>query len=175
MIVMGIDPGSRWTGFGVLKVELRRDPIWLHSGVIDCTRGGDLSERSELSQRLGVLLNSLTQLVQVWQPQTMAVEKVFLGKNAESAFVLGQARGVVLAVAGQQGLPVSEYATRSVKKAITGRGTAEKTDVQFMLKALLGRQFSSLDESDAVAVALCHCRQIQIDGVIRGAEREGGL
>jgi len=160
MVILGIDPGSRKTGYAFLKMSSTGDFEHLHSGVI-------VSEQARpLSARLGFLLVELSALTQKWGPEHPAIVNVFMGKNADSAFVLGQARGVCLAIAGQRQIPVFEYATRSVKKSVTGRGGAEKNEVQMIVKALLGKVFTSFDESDAVAVAICHGRQLQSKRVI---------
>ncbi len=163
-IIFGIDPGSRKTGYGVIEV---RDGASggefkaLDFGVIALDAGWPLA------RRLARLNLELTEKMRRWQPHFVAVEKVFLGKNPDSAFVLGHARGVCLQVAGSLEAHVVEYATRSVKKSVTGQGGADKEQVQLVIQALLGVRVPHLDATDALALAVCHGRQVQVDAVMK--------
>ena len=149
MIVLGIDPGSRATGYGVIETG----PVFRRraSGVI--RTGKDES----LPQRLALIFAGVAAVIAEHSPTTMAVEDLFNAKNARSSLVLGQARGVILLAGAQAGLEVAHYAPREVKLALTGNGAAVKDQVRFMVTRLLGLQESlALDESDALAVALTH-------------------
>jgi len=146
--VLGIDPGSSRTGYGVLE-QGGEQPRLLASGVIGSGRQG-------LPQRLARIFQGVQEVIGKYQPQVLALEEVFHAKNAKSALVLGQARGVVLLAAGLAGVEVCEYAPRRIKQTVAGSGGADKRQVQRMLEAWLGRAPQQLDASDAVAVALCH-------------------
>ncbi len=148
--ILGLDPGSRITGFGLIE---------LNSSSAKMVTSGSwkLGDKTDLSERLWVLSSRLQELVQVHQPTHFAIEKVFLGKSVESSFILGHARGILFAVAGQFQIPVFEYATRQVKKSVTGFGGAEKQQVQLVLRHIYKiPQFESFDASDALAVAHHH-------------------
>jgi crossover junction endodeoxyribonuclease RuvC len=166
-VIIGIDPGTRITGYGVIRVEGDR-LIGLECGVIS------LNEKDALPPRLAELSRQLNDLFARFQPSSVAVEKIFMGKNADSAFKLGHARGVCLQAAGLFGAPVYEYATRSVKKAVTGSGAAEKEHVKLVVEKLLGLRSDFLDASDALALAVAHVRELQSSAVIakalKGAE-----
>lgn len=148
-IILGIDPGSRTTGYGLLEVK-SMNPKYLASGSI-------VLADSDLSSRLLVLNKSLSELIEEYTPNQAAIEQVFVGKNANSALKLGHARGVALLVVAQADLSVSEYSAKVVKKAVTGTGSADKRQVQTMVSRIL--KLSNIpppDASDALAVALCH-------------------
>jgi crossover junction endodeoxyribonuclease RuvC len=149
MRILGIDPGSRFTGYGIIEVDGDRiSPV--HYGVVK-TGGG------EFPQRLGIIFNGIVEVIREYAPQEVAVENVFMSKNASSALKLGQARGAAICAAVSNDLPVSEYSPRSVKQAIVGRGGADKVQVQHMIKILLRLQeIPAEDAADALAVALCH-------------------
>ena len=147
--IIGIDPGSRRTGYGIVDVEAGK-ARYVTSGIIR------LPEKS-LPERLKIIFDGITQLVGQYHPAEMGIEEVFLSHNASSALKLGQARGAVLAALGAAGLEVAEYAPRLVKKALVGNGAAEKRQVQAMVERLLpGANPDSLDASDALAVAITH-------------------
>jgi crossover junction endodeoxyribonuclease RuvC len=149
MKILGIDPGSRVTGFGIIEVNGDK-VISLHQGVIK-TGGGEFPER------LGIIFGGIRELVDKFKPDEVAVETVFVSKNAGSALKLGQARGAAICAAISLGVPVSEYSPRSVKQAIVGRGGADKVQVQHMIKVLLQlKEMPAEDAADALAVALCH-------------------
>ena len=149
MRILGIDPGSRFTGFGIIDVQGDR-AVAVHSGVIKTGAG-------EFPERLGVIFRGIRKLVTEYRPTEVAVENVFVSKNASSALKLGQARGAAISAAICEELSVSEYSPRSVKQAIVGKGSADKVQVQHMVCVLL--QLSETppeDAADALAVALCH-------------------
>jgi crossover junction endodeoxyribonuclease RuvC len=149
MRILGIDPGSRFTGFGIIEVNGGQARP-LHHGVIK-TGGG------EFPQRLGIIFGGIRDLIAEFAPDEVAVENVFVSKNAASALKLGQARGAAICAAIACELPVAEYSPRSVKQAIVGRGGADKVQVQHMVTVLLQLKETPVeDASDALAVALCH-------------------
>ena len=149
MRILGIDPGSRFTGFDIIDVEGDRATV-VHSGVIK-TGGGEFPER------LGIIFRGIRDLVIEYRPSEVAVENVFVSKNASSALKLGQARGAAISAAICEELSVSEYSPRSVKQAIVGKGGADKVQVQHMVCVLLQlRETPAEDAADALAVALCH-------------------
>ena len=149
MRILGIDPGSRFTGFGIIEVNGDRISV-LSQGVIK-TGGG------EFPKRLGIIFSGIRELVEEFSPDEAAVETVFISKNANSALKLGQARGAAISAAVSMGIPVAEYSPRSVKQAIVGRGGADKVQVQHMITVLLQlKEMPAEDAADALAVALCH-------------------
>ncbi len=152
MRILGIDPGSVTTGFGIIEIagRARTVPQCLHYGAIK-TGGG------EIPQRLKVIFEGVGALIQEYRPDQMAVENVFVSRGALSALKLGQARGAAICAGVTVGLPVAEYAPRQIKQAVVGRGGADKVQVQHMVGVLL-RLPNKLqaDAADALAVALCH-------------------
>jgi len=147
--VLGIDPGSRVTGYGVIESDGMRSRH-LGSGCIR-TASGDFPER------LGEIFHGLREVLLQWQPQEVAIEQVFVSRNASSALKLGQARGAAISAIVTLELPVFEYTPAAVKQGLVGNGRAEKEQVQHMVRVILGMQGKmGLDESDALAVALCH-------------------
>ena len=151
MRVLGIDPGTAVTGFAIVSLEGRR-LLARGYGVVRTDAG------QPLEKRLFHLHNELEVLVARFAPTEVAVESLFFSKNAASALAVGHARGVVLLAAARHGLPVFEYTPLQVKQAVVGRGRAEKAQVQFMVKAILGldRAPTPDDAADACAVAICH-------------------
>ncbi len=147
--ILGIDPGSRYTGYGVIEVAGGKSRH-LACGRINATVG-------EMPERLLKIMRGLGEIIAEYQPQEVALEEVFVNKNVSSALVLGQARGVAMVAAAQAGLPLAEYAATQVKLALVGNGRAEKLQVQHMVKVLLNlREAMAADASDALAVALTH-------------------
>lgn len=165
--ILGIDPGSRITGFGVIDSDGRRS-VHVVSGCIRV--GGD-----NLPDKLGAIFAEVGALVQDYQPQEMAIEKVFMARNADSALKLGQARGAAICAGVSRGLLVAEYTPRSVKQAVVGGGGADKDQVQHMVRMLLNLQGKlQEDAADALAIALCHAHtastlaQLSTSGYGRG-------
>lgn len=164
--ILGIDPGSRITGYGMIEVEGPRQR-WLAHGQIRCGDG-------EMTQRLLQILNELGALIREYAPQEAAVESVFVNRNVSSAIVLGQARGAAICALAGAGLSLAEYAPAQVKSAIVGQGRAEKAQVQHMIKALLKlREAPPADAADALAVALCHAQLRGAPAVAAGKSRGG--
>ncbi len=151
MIILGIDPGSRCTGFGLVDNQPNRI-TYLHSGFFKIK--GD-----SLPQRLGQIYQHIENLIAQYQPQQMSIEQVFMHRNADSALKLGQARGAAICAGHLAGLEIAEYAAREIKQAVVGTGAASKEQVQHMVKHLLGlREPLQSDESDGLAIAICHAQ-----------------
>jgi crossover junction endodeoxyribonuclease RuvC len=150
-VVLGIDPGTLVTGFGVVARQ---------GTVLRLIASGAISNpaRNSIPDRLHTIYQRLTQIIAEYAPDQFAIESAFYGKNAQSAMKLGHARGVCLLAAVQSGLRPAEYSPREVKKAVVGNGNASKNQVQYMIKALLGLSDVRMpsDTSDAIAIALCH-------------------
>ena len=150
MIILGIDPGSRMTGWGLVDHSNSRS-TYLASGTIRLGSG------APLPQRLVKLTESLEELLERYNPGDCAIEQIFTAKNARSALVLGHARGVILCAVARKGVNLQEYSATQVKQAVVGQGRAEKSQMQLMVGALLGRKEPlQEDEADALAVALTH-------------------
>lgn len=148
-LILGIDPGSRFTGYGVINAVGNRLE-YVSSG---CIRLGN----AEHSERLKLIFRELCGVIETWAPQESAIEEVFLGKSVSSALKLGQARGSAMVACLHHDLPVSEYSARKVKQALTGSGGAGKEQVQHMVKVLLGISGTlQEDAGDALAIAICH-------------------
>lgn len=149
-IILGIDPGTRVTGYGVIRHRGDRLTHVGH-GVIAP------EEKLELPERLAWIGDGIRELLQRHQPHFVVLEKIFLGRNVDSAFKLGHARGVLMGEAARAGSMVVEYAARQVKKGICGNGGASKEEAQMVVERLLGiRGIQRLDASDALALACFH-------------------
>jgi crossover junction endodeoxyribonuclease RuvC len=155
VIVIGIDPGTANTGFGVVRVSGGRMAA-LDGGVIET----DPECRTE--QRLAKLHETLGELIRWHEPKAMALEELFFGKNVASALSVGEARGVALLAAARQGLPCFDYTPQAVKKAVCGSGTADKGQIQRMVAGLLGLPKPPAPDhaADAFAVAICHAGSV---------------
>ena len=148
-LVLGIDPGLRVTGYGLIDVQGNR------LSYVDC--GCIRTEGGALPARLKKIFDGVLQLVETHRPSQVAIEEVFVGRNAASALKLGQARGAAMAACLQFKLEDSEYSARQAKQAVGGTGAAQKGQVQHMVKALLGISDTlAEDAADALAVAICH-------------------
>ena len=151
MIILGIDPGSRITGFGIIDNQASRI-AYIASGHIKVS--GD-----SLPERLGCIFAEVEAVIETHRPEQMGIENVFMARNADSALKLGQARGAAICAAHRSGLEIAEYAAREVKQTIVGSGAASKEQVQHMVKRLLGiRQELQADEADGLAIAICHAQ-----------------
>ena len=149
MRILGIDPGSRITGWGVISVRDGKARVIAHGAI---QAGG-----GEFSERLGIIFDALLAVIDEHHPDACAVESVFMNRNASSALKLGQARGAAVCAAISRRLAVAEYPPAKVKQALVGRGGADKQQVQHMVGVLLGiREALQADAADALAVALCH-------------------
>jgi crossover junction endodeoxyribonuclease RuvC len=166
MIILGVDPGSHATGYGVIATG--EPPRVLQAGVIrPCARDA-------LPLRLKSIFDGICAVQSRHGPAEMAVESLFNARNARSSLILGHARGVVLLAGALQATPVAEYAPREIKKALTGNGAASKEQVRFMVARCLGcaAEKLPLDQSDALAVALCHAFRSRLAGLLPA---RGGL
>tara|TARA_B110000967_G_scaffold93393_1_gene95970 strand:- start:906 stop:1424 length:519 start_codon:yes stop_codon:yes gene_type:complete len=160
--IIGIDPGSRRTGYGIVDVEAGK-ARYVTSGIIR------LPEKS-LPERLKIIFDGITQLVGQYHPAEMGIEEVFLSHNASSALKLGQARGAAIVAGVNAGLSVGEYSARSVKLAVVGTGAADKSQVQMMIVQLLKlSEAPAEDAADALAVALCHAQTSRSLAAMAGA------
>jgi crossover junction endodeoxyribonuclease RuvC len=151
VVVLGIDPGTAHTGYGVVLAR-GRELAALDGGVLH-TEATDTQE-----QRLAEIHAHIDGLIEKHAPEAMAVEDLFFGHNAQSAFAVGQARGVMLLAAGQAGIPCFSYTPQAIKKAVCGSGRAEKEQIQRMVSALLKLPAPPRQDhaADALAVAICH-------------------
>ncbi len=153
--ILGIDPGLRRTGWGVVAVA-GNNLSFVGAGTVRAPLDGDLA------QRLVALHVGLTEVVGVWSPDEAAVEQTFVNRDAVATLKLGQARGIAMLVPAQAGLAVAEYAPTAVKKAIVGSGHAEKGQIRAMVRVLLPRAtFDTDDAADALAIAICHAHHRQ--------------
>lgn len=159
MRILGLDPGIRCTGYGIIAVH-SREPTLVDYGTITPPTDATMGER------LSVLYDDLAQLIDMTNPDEFAIEATFYGVNVKSALTLGQARGVAILCAAHHRLPTAEYAPRKVKLATTGNGRATKEQVQYMVQRILGLDHlpKPMDASDALAVALCHQQQRRLAG-----------
>jgi len=168
-LILGIDPGSRITGYGVVR-DTGRGCEYVAS---ECIRTGT----GELPDRLRAVFSGVSEVIQTYGQVTMGIEQVFMARNADSALKLGQARGAAIVAGAEAGLQIAEYTATQVKQAIAGTGGADKQQVQMMVMHLLKLlEKPQIDASDALAIALCHAhhRQSLIPHGLAGAKRRGG-
>ena len=151
MIIIGIDPGTRITGYGIIKYN-NNSFIRIASGSIN------LPADKPIPKRLEIIYSELNKILKRHKPDEFAIETAFYGKNVQSAMKIGYARGVSILCALHNSVPASEYSPREVKKSVVGKGAASKEQVSFMIKTLLNIKSEKIkvDESDALAIALCH-------------------
>ena len=159
--ILGIDPGSQVTGFGIVEVDAGRTaPV----------RWGSIRTDGDHSARLRDIFLAVAQVVREFQPAEIAIERVFLHRNADSALKLGQARAAAICATFDADLPVYEYSARHIKKAVVGRGAAEKAQVQRMVQMILGvREELPADAADALAAAICHAHERGAQSLLRAA------
>ena len=161
ILILGVDPGSRVTGFGLIETDGQR-MVHIRHGVID------VSDEPDFSARLGLLSESFREILKKHRPHAMSLEKIFLGKNADSAFKLGHARGVLMAEAALAKVSVNEYAARQVKKGVTGSGASSKEETQIVVQNLLGiHGIQRIDASDALALACYHAFETRKASLLR--------
>jgi crossover junction endodeoxyribonuclease RuvC len=165
-LILGIDPGTVIMGFGILSVDKSKVSL-VEMGVLQ------LSKHKDHSKRLHFIFEKVSALVQMYEPNAVALEAPFFGKNVQSMLKLGRAQGVAIAAAMAHGSPTIEYAPRKIKQAITGNGNASKEQVWKMLQTILkfteGPKY--LDATDALAVALCHHYEANSNMVIGGDKK----
>jgi crossover junction endodeoxyribonuclease RuvC len=166
MRVIGIDPGLRRTGWGIVDVS--------GSGVVHVGNGVCESDgAADLAYRLCSLHTQLTAVFARWRPESAAIEQTFVNKDAAGTLKLGQARGIALLVPAQAGLPVAEYAPNAVKKVVVGVGHAQKVQVQHMVRLQLpGVELNGSDAADALAIALCHAHHARFSSRLAAAVAE---
>lgn len=159
MRILGIDPGSRLTGYGVIDSDGKRH-AYVGCGCVRITT-------RELSLQLNTIFNGIRQIIEQFQPDVVVVEKVFMHRNADSALKLGQARGAAICAAAGFALPIHEYTPNLIKQSVVGRGHAQKEQVQHMVRVLLGLNASpSADAADALAAALCHANRFYLEAKV---------
>jgi crossover junction endodeoxyribonuclease RuvC len=157
VVILGVDPGSRICGYGALEVVGFGKFRYLECGVVTS------DDSQPMEQRLAEIVSGLGEVIEEVRPQVIALEDVFTRKNHRSALALAQARGAVLAMAGQVGLPVVSYPAPVVKKAVTGHGRADKERVAQMVCALVGlKSLPAVDATDALAVAIAHGVKVKL-------------
>jgi crossover junction endodeoxyribonuclease RuvC len=149
-LILGLDPGSRRTGFGIIR-QSGNTLVYVSSGTIH------INEDASWPERLNEVFDCVREVIATHQPHEVAIEQVFMGKSAASALKLGQARGAAIVAATHEKLPVFEYEARKIKQAVAGTGSADKKQVQQMVKMLLKLPASPKeDAADALAAAICH-------------------
>lgn len=168
-LILGVDPGSRKMGYGLINATGNR-LSYVASGVVRIPQPMLVADC--LAERLKVIFDSLSDIIEHYQPQEFAIEQVFMSKSAGSALKLGQARGAAIVAAVNKDLPVSEYEARKVKQAVVGTGAADKLQVQHMVCTLLKlAKAPAEDAADALAVAICHANSQQNLIRMAGARR----
>ncbi|MDH5485107.1 MAG: crossover junction endodeoxyribonuclease RuvC [Gammaproteobacteria bacterium] len=157
--IIGIDPGSRQTGYGIID----SDGVNSHHVASGCV----YVKGDSLPERLGNIFFRVNEIIEEWQPVEMAIEQVFVDKNVDSALKLGQARGAAICAGVQAGLAVSEYTPKAVKSAVVGTGNASKDQVQHMMAMILKLDNDlQADQADALGIALCHAHNRKLAGKI---------
>jgi crossover junction endodeoxyribonuclease RuvC len=150
MRVLGIDPGSRITGFGMVTVAPNGGLTYVGSGCVRCAGGSHL-------QRLKTIYDGVSEVIRSYRPDVIAIEKVFMARNADSALKLGQARGAAICATMNHELDAMEYTALQIKRAVVGSGQAHKRQVQLMVRSLLRLSaMPQTDAADALACAICH-------------------
>ncbi|MES2997834.1 MAG: crossover junction endodeoxyribonuclease RuvC [Pseudomonadota bacterium] len=159
-IILGIDPGSRFTGYGIIQHE-KSQLIYIDSG---CIKLGD----APFSERLEKIFSGLQAILKQYMPTEAAIEQVFFHINPNSALKLGQARGAAIVAAAVAKLVISEYSARQVKQSVVGYGAANKQQVQHMVRVLLNLSSTpQTDAADALALAVCHAQSKSLPGSLR--------
>ena len=162
--ILGIDPGTHITGYGLVK-KSGSEFIHIDNGCIIAKRAHAIPDR------LNEIYEGLRAALEKYKPDVVAIEEAFFAKNPASALRIGEGRGVAILAATQCGLPVYEYSTREVKQAITGFGQATKEQVQQMIKRILKLpEVAQVDASDALAVAICHLQSFRLKDIRAGAK-----
>lgn len=168
-IVLGIDPGSRLTGYGIVRQRGGRIE-YLGSGCIRVVSG---QQERALGERLRIIHDGVAELIAQFQPDEFAIEQVFMARNPDSALKLGQARGAAIVAAARHDLVIAEYSARQIKQSVVGTGGADKAQVQHMVMQMLKLPSKpQADAADALAVAICHCHTRQSLVSMAGAARK---
>ncbi len=162
--ILGIDPGSQITGFGIVDVAGNRTTA---------VEWGSIRTGGEHSDRLRSIFLGVGQIVREYRPAEIVIERVFLSRNADSALKLGQARAAAICATFEANVPIYEYSARHIKKAVVGGGAAEKDQVQRMVQMILGiREAIAADAADALAAAICHANGRSLRGVLQAVGRD---
>jgi crossover junction endodeoxyribonuclease RuvC len=165
--ILGIDPGSRKTGFGIIELEGKK--------IKHIINGRLMVGNGDFAERLRQIFTGLTDIIERYQPDMMAIEKVFLHKNADSALKLGQARGAAICAAVNQSLTVHEYSATQIKKAVVGNGHAKKDQVQYMMSVILSlSEVPEEDAADALACAIAHANFASVGNTV-GSRLPAGM
>jgi crossover junction endodeoxyribonuclease RuvC len=165
--ILGIDPGSRLTGFGVLDC-VEDTATYVASGAVNTIEG-------EFKDRIKLIFRSINAIVSEYRPEVVAIESVFIARNAGSALKLGHARSAAICATFEFDIDVFEYAPREIKQAVVGTGSATKEQVQHMVRSMLQLDgMPSPDAADALAAALCHANQRRLHATLRGSELMAG-
>jgi len=165
-IILGIDPGSRVTGYGVVKIH--------GNDCLHITHGTIQTGTAEVSDKLQLIFATLSDVMEQFQPNQAAIEQVFMHQNAQAALKLGQARGAAMVAAAHFGITVAEYSAKQVKQAVVGYGAAAKQQVQHMICLLLNLATTPAeDAADALAVAICHGRRHAMQQKIQASLAKG--
>ena len=166
--ILGIDPGSRLTGFGILDCD-RDNARYVTSGSVNSVDGA-------FPERLRKIFDAVSEIVIEYRPQVVAIESVFMHRNASSALKLGHARSAAICATFELELDVYEYSPREIKQAVVGTGAASKDQIQHMIRHLLNLEGDpSVDSADALAAALCHANRRRMNRAIDGAAIIAGL
>ena len=165
MKIFGIDPGSRITGYGVIQSSGKKLKM-IDFGVIK-------TKEKDFIKRLRIIFSGIEDLMDIHDPDMVAIENVFMHRNADSALKLGQARAAAISGTFKKGLDVFEYSAREVKLAVVGTGSAEKEQVREMVKLILGikNKDLNLDESDALAIAICHAHSYPMKSIVKELQK----
>ena len=160
-VILGVDPGSAATGYGLIRSD-ERENVLLECGVIRT------NPKRPLPEKLKEIFEGLSEIISNKNPDQLAIEETFYSKNAKSALVMGQARGVAILAAACAKLPVSEYSPKEVKSSVVGHGGASKLQVQYMVMNLLGLKElpQPIDAADALAIALCHAQKLRLKTIL---------
>ncbi|MFO8088509.1 MAG: crossover junction endodeoxyribonuclease RuvC [Desulfatiglandaceae bacterium] len=165
MLVLGVDPGSRITGFGLVRFEKNH---------LQCIDYGHIASSGSIAfyRRIHAIFEQMTSLMDRYQPDQMAIEDIFYAKNVKSSLKLGHARGAVLIAAVHCGVEIFEYSPLEIKKALVGYGRADKEQVRAMVRTILGlKSMPNLDTSDALAAAICHINSRSFAAAFGGSAR----
>lgn len=165
MKIFGIDPGSRVTGYGVIQSSGKKLKL-IDFGVIK-------TKEKDFIKRLPIIFSGIEHLMDIHDPDMIAIENVFMHRNADSALKLGQARAAAISGTFKKGVDVFEYSAREVKLAVVGTGSAEKEQVREMVKLILGikNKDLNLDESDALAIAICHAHSHPMKSIVKELQK----
>lgn len=155
MVIIGIDPGTNITGFGVVRYERNKMSL-LSSGIVT------LPDSLSLPRKLERIYDNIVDIIETYRPSEFAIEDVFFSKNVKSSLKLGHARGAAMLGALHHDIHISEYSPKEMKMAVVGNGNASKEQVQFMVKKILNiKKEMTFDESDALGIAICHAHRVK--------------